>query len=149
MVAKAPSRNDDVTSQKRDDGTPPQTNGPGSPARFKGVPRGPARFKGREHARAVRAAQRAGGVKSVRIDGVEYVLGGDGPATPAADDLDKWVAKKYARHGLKVSTRSPRRSPTEAGGPIGTLGKADPRYMASPARPNSSTATTKPSRRRW
>jgi hypothetical protein len=45
-----------------------------SPARFKGVPRGPARFNEREHARAIRAAQRAGGVKYVHIDGVEYVL---------------------------------------------------------------------------
>ena len=62
MAAKqAPARRrDDVTvAQKRDhDDTP--TKGPGSPARFKGVPRGPAKFRERDAVKIVKAARRAG-----------------------------------------------------------------------------------------
>jgi hypothetical protein len=85
MVArKAPARRrDDVTvAQKRDhDDTP--TKGPGSPARFKGKPRGPARFKKRELTRAVKAAKDAG-VECVELmpDGrIQMILAGQAPTT--------------------------------------------------------------------
>ena len=70
-----------------------------SPSQFKDVPRGPARFKERELARAVKAAKRAGGVARVELalDGHINIILGEGPATQAGNDLDKWMAKKNAR----------------------------------------------------
>jgi hypothetical protein len=70
MVAKTPARKrDEVTSQKRgDDDTPPK--GPGSPARFKGKPRGPARFTKREIVRFSSAAERVGAERvQLNLDG--------------------------------------------------------------------------------
>jgi hypothetical protein len=73
--------------------------GPGSPARFKGVPRGPARFKERDAARAVKAAKRAGGVARVELmpDGRINIILGETPTAQAGNDLDMWMAKKDAR----------------------------------------------------
>jgi hypothetical protein len=47
-------------SHQCDDDNPPKTKGPGSPARFKGVPRGPAKFRERDAVKIVKAARRAG-----------------------------------------------------------------------------------------
>jgi hypothetical protein len=98
MATKIPARKrDDVTSQKRDDGAPPQT---GSPARFKGRRRSVAKFRERELARALRAAKRAGGVARVQLnlDGsIQMILAGqDHPAAPIGNELDEWMAKKHA-----------------------------------------------------
>jgi hypothetical protein len=101
MAAKAPAqKRDDVTSQKRDDETPPKTQGPGSPARFKGVPRGPARINKREIAKVLSAADSAGNVERVELmpdRRIIIILGEQAPATQAGNELDQWMAKKNAR----------------------------------------------------
>jgi hypothetical protein len=76
MVTKAPSQDCDDT--------PPKTTNPGSPGRFKGVPRGPARFTKREVARFFSAAERAGNVERVQLnpDGsLQAIFAKQGPAT--------------------------------------------------------------------
>jgi hypothetical protein len=101
MAAKTPARkHDDVTSRKRDDDTP--AKGPGSPARFKGNPRGPARSsKVHDLTKAMKVAKRVGGVARVELlpDGrIQMILAGqDHPIAQAGDDLDKWMAEKNAR----------------------------------------------------
>jgi hypothetical protein len=67
----------------------------GSPARFKGHPRSPAKFREREVARAVRAANRAGGVARVELmpDGrIQMILVGQAPAA----DSNPWDEVSHA-----------------------------------------------------
>jgi hypothetical protein len=94
MAAKVPSH-------KRDDDIPPKTKGPGSPARFKGVPRGPARsFKEGALKKAMKVVAKLGGGARIELmlDGRIIILTGqDHPTTQAGDDLDKWMAEKNAR----------------------------------------------------
>ena len=76
-----------AASQNQRGDTPKKTS---SPARFKGIPRSPARFKQREVARAVRAAQQAGGVARVELapDGhINIILASQAPVT---DDKNSW-----------------------------------------------------------
>ena len=94
MVAKAPS-------QKRDDDTPPKKKGPGSPARFKGKPRGPGLSCKMPHlTNAMKVVAKLGGGARIELmlDGrIIIVTGQDHPTTQAGDDLDKWMAEKNAR----------------------------------------------------
>jgi hypothetical protein len=72
----------------------------GTPDRFKGHPRSPAKFRERELARALRAANRAGGIARIELmpDGsIHLIPAGQTPTAQAGDDLDKWMAKKDAR----------------------------------------------------
>jgi hypothetical protein len=85
LLAKAPSRNDDVTSQKRDDDTPPKTNSPGSPARVRGRPRTAARFKEREVARLLKAMRRAGGSFRLEFADGSFFIVDQAPATTNTD----------------------------------------------------------------
>jgi hypothetical protein len=64
-------------SHQRDDDSPPKTKNPGSPPRFKGVPRGPAKFRERDIAKVVKAARRVGGERvEVMPDGrINIILG--------------------------------------------------------------------------
>ena len=97
MVAKAPVRKrDDVTSQKRDEDILPNTDNPGSPARFKGRPRGPARYNPTKE--AVKAAKRVGATRvELMPDGCINIILGEDPAAQAGNDLDEWMARKHAR----------------------------------------------------
>jgi hypothetical protein len=82
MAAKAPAR-------KRDDAAL-KTDRPGSPERFKGIPRSPGKFRERELARAVRAARRAGGVARVKLmpDGsIDLVLIEQAPQQDAPETI--------------------------------------------------------------
>ena len=77
----------------QDQCTPKKT---GSPARFKGIKRGPSRFKQRDVARALRAANLAGGVERVELTpagNINIILAGDSPAQ-VGNELDEWMAKK-------------------------------------------------------
>jgi hypothetical protein len=78
-------RNDDVTSQKRDDDTPPKTNSPGSPAHFRGRPRTAARFKEREVARLLKAMRRAGGSFRLEFADGSFFIVDQAPATTNTD----------------------------------------------------------------
>jgi hypothetical protein len=86
MMAKAPSQ---------------KVPGPGSPARFKGKPRGPARnCKVGNLTNAMKVVAKHGGDAHIEImpDGRIIILTGqDHPTTQAGDDLDKWMADKNAR----------------------------------------------------
>ena len=86
-------------SHQCDDDNPPKTKGPGSPARFKGVPRGPARsFKEGALKKAMKVVAKHGGHLEIMPDGRIIILTGqDHPTTQAGDDLDKWMAEKNAR----------------------------------------------------
>jgi hypothetical protein len=87
MVAKGPSRKrDDVTSRKRDnDDIPPK--GPGSPARFKGKPRGPGRScQVGNLKKAMKVVAKLGGRVEVMPDNsIHLIPAGQAPATPPAD----------------------------------------------------------------
>jgi hypothetical protein len=101
MPAKASARKrDDVTAaQERDDDTLPKKKGPGSPARFKGVKRGPGRgLKVRDLTRnltnamkVVKVVAKLGGDAHVEVmpDGrIRIIPAGQAPATPA--DKNSW-----------------------------------------------------------
>jgi hypothetical protein len=70
--------------------TNPKKAGPGSPARFKGRPRGRQPFRQRDVARAIRAAQATGGCSGVEIapgGAIRIVLGG---AQAPSSDSNPW-----------------------------------------------------------
>ena len=100
-MAKAPSRKrNDVASQKRDNDNPPKKKGPGSPARFKGKPRGPGLSCKMPHlTNAMKVVAKHGGRVEIMPDGRIIIIpaGQDHPTTQAGDDLDKWMAEKNAR----------------------------------------------------
>jgi hypothetical protein len=71
--------------------SPKRKTGPGSPARFKGVPRGPSPHKQRVVARAIRAASLAGNVDRVELtpDGrINIILARQAPVTD--DKANPW-----------------------------------------------------------
>ena len=78
MMTKAPSQKRDDTAQKS-----------GSPARFKGRPRGPSAIKQREVATTLRACRQVGGVRAVKVtrDGINITLA-DEQAT--SSDTNPW-----------------------------------------------------------
>ena len=73
--------------------------GPGSPERFKGRPRGPGRFKQRDVARAVRAAQQAGGVARVEValDGHIHLILAEQAPKPDSNPWDEVHAANEKR----------------------------------------------------
>ena len=78
-------------SHQRDDDIPPKTKGSGSPARFKGVPRGPARsFKEDVLKKAMKVVAKLGGGARIELmlDGRIIILTGQAPATPT--DKNSW-----------------------------------------------------------
>ena len=73
--------------------------GPGSPERFKGRSRGPGRFKQRDVARAVRAAQQAGGVARVEVapDGHIHLILAEQAPKPDSNPWDEVHAANEKR----------------------------------------------------
>jgi hypothetical protein len=85
---------------QRDDDSPPKTKAPGSPARFKGVPRGPAKFRERDAVKIVKAARRAGAERvELMPDGRYNIILGE-QARPA--DPNPWD-EVHASHKERAS----------------------------------------------
>ena len=80
MMTKAPSQKRDETAQKS-----------GSPARFKGRPRGPSAIKQREVATTLRACRQVGGVRAVKVtrDGISIILADEQAPSSDANPWDE------------------------------------------------------------